>query len=256
MKPELIDFVEKFKGKRILIIGDMIADIYLKGDISRISREAPVLVLIESEEKTVAGGAANVVNNVATLGGKAFAVGILGEDKGALNLKQILEENNVNTSIVELCLQYIRKDKYNSDAWEITAGNINEEFVKYVNEKSKELSNYNFQNAKIPNANIDFVHMCASLNAIIYNSKIIPSEYSGWAGDLVTLMGQIIKYDENKTNNELIKYGNSLIGANSTNTLFNEKDIYIVLNEHNIDIFLLIFFLLLRSRYGLIWLVC
>ena len=98
--------------------------------------------------------------------------------------------------------------------------------------------------------------MCASLNAIIYNSKIIPSEYSGWAGDLVTLMGQIIKYDENKTNNELIKYGNSLIGANSTNTLFNEKDIYIVLNEHNIDIFLLIFFLLLRSRYGLIWLVC
>mgnify|MGYP007010042422 CR=1 FL=1 len=134
------------------------------------------------------------------------------------------EENNVNTSIVELCLQYIRKDKYNSDAWKITAGNINEEFVKYVNEKSKELSNYNFQNAKIPNANIDFVHMCASLNAIIYNSKIIPSEYSGWAGDLVTLMGQIIKYDENKTNNELIKYGNSLIGANSTNTLFNEKD--------------------------------
>lgn len=97
MKPELIDFVEKFKGKRILIIGDMIADIYLKGDISRISREAPVLVLIESEERTVAGGAANVVNNVATLGGKAFAVGILGEDKGALNLKHILEENGVNT---------------------------------------------------------------------------------------------------------------------------------------------------------------
>lgn len=97
MKPELIDFVDKFKGKRILIIGDMIADIYLHGDISRISREAPVLVLVESEEKTVAGGAANVVNNVATLGGKAFAIGILGEDKGAINLKQILEANAVNT---------------------------------------------------------------------------------------------------------------------------------------------------------------
>lgn len=97
MKPDLIDFVDKFKGKRILIIGDMIADIYLHGDISRISREAPVLVLVESEERTVAGGAANVVNNVATLGGKAFAVGILGEDKGALNLKQILEDNAVDT---------------------------------------------------------------------------------------------------------------------------------------------------------------
>lgn len=97
MKPELIDFVERFKGKRILIIGDMIADIYLHGDISRISREAPVLVLIESEEKTVAGGAANVVNNIATLGGRAFAVGVLGEDKGAVNLKCILEDNDVNT---------------------------------------------------------------------------------------------------------------------------------------------------------------
>ena len=98
MKPELIDFVKAFKEKRILIIGDMIADIYLKGDISRISREAPVLVIIESEEKTVAGGAANVVNNVATLGGKAFAVGILGDDKGAENLKHILENNGVDTN--------------------------------------------------------------------------------------------------------------------------------------------------------------
>ena len=98
MKPELIDFVDKFKGKRILIIGDMIADVYLHGDISRISREAPVLVLIEKDEKTVPGGAANVVNNVATLGGKAFAVGILGKDRGALNLKHSLEENGVDTN--------------------------------------------------------------------------------------------------------------------------------------------------------------
>ena len=98
MKPELIDFVKEFKGKSILIIGDMIADIYLHGDISRISREAPVLVLIESEEKTVPGGAANVVNNVATLGGKAYAVGILGEDKPAVNLKNTLSNNEVNTA--------------------------------------------------------------------------------------------------------------------------------------------------------------
>ena len=98
MKPELIDFVDKFKGKRILIVGDMIADVYLHGDISRISREAPVLVLIEKDEKTVPGGAANVVNNVATLGGKAFAVGILGKDRGALNLKHSLEENGVDTN--------------------------------------------------------------------------------------------------------------------------------------------------------------
>lgn len=96
MKPDLIEIVHNFKQKHILIIGDMIADVYLHGNISRISREAPVLVLIEDSEKTVAGGAANVVNNVATLGGSAFAAGILGEDKSADSLKTILTQNKVN----------------------------------------------------------------------------------------------------------------------------------------------------------------
>lgn len=96
MKDNLIEIVRKFKQKHILIIGDMIADVYLHGNISRISREAPVLVLIEENEKTVAGGAANVVNNVATLGGRAFAAGILGEDKAAHSLKEILAANKVN----------------------------------------------------------------------------------------------------------------------------------------------------------------
>lgn len=96
MRQNLIDIAKRFFGRRIMIIGDMIADVYLHGDISRISREAPVLVLIESDEKTVAGGAANVVNNVATLGGSAFAAGILGDDKGAAGLSDILGKNGVD----------------------------------------------------------------------------------------------------------------------------------------------------------------
>lgn len=96
MKQDLINIVSNFKHKHILIIGDMIADVYLHGNISRISREAPVLVLIEDSEKTVAGGASNVVNNVATLGGSAFAAGILGKDKAADSLKEILADNKVN----------------------------------------------------------------------------------------------------------------------------------------------------------------
>ena len=98
MRKNLIEIAQRFKGKRIMIVGDMIADVYLQGDISRISREAPVLVLIESSERTVAGGAANVVNNVATLGGCAFAAGILGKDKGADSLTQILRGNGVDTT--------------------------------------------------------------------------------------------------------------------------------------------------------------
>lgn len=98
MKQELAELVDELAGKKILILGDMVADVYLDGVISRISREAPVLVLEQVAEKIVPGGAANVVNNVATLGGKAFAVGVLGCDNAAAGLKGILAEHGVDTS--------------------------------------------------------------------------------------------------------------------------------------------------------------
>ena len=97
MKKELEPILEEIQGQNILVIGDMVADIYLDGRISRISREAPVLVLQQAGEKIVAGGAGNVVNNVATLGGNAFAVGLLGLDHAGRGLKEALEENGAHT---------------------------------------------------------------------------------------------------------------------------------------------------------------
>ena len=79
--------IEKIQDKKILVIGDMIADVYVDGKISRISREAPVLVLEEVGQKVVAGGAANVVANVATLGGEVYALGVLGDDQNAESLR-------------------------------------------------------------------------------------------------------------------------------------------------------------------------
>ena len=84
------------QSRSILVIGDMVADIYLDGRISRISREAPVLVLEQAGEKVVAGGAANVVNNIATLGGKVHAVGLVGRDKSADGLREILAANGAD----------------------------------------------------------------------------------------------------------------------------------------------------------------
>lgn len=83
LQQELDSVLTGMQGKKILVIGDMVADIYLDGRISRISREAPVLVLEKAGEKIVAGGAANVVNNIATLGGDVYAVGLLGADAAA-----------------------------------------------------------------------------------------------------------------------------------------------------------------------------
>ena len=76
----LKQIVKNFRDKKILVVGDLIADVYLDGRISRISREAPVLILEEAGKKIVAGGAANVIANAATLGGKIYAAGITGSD--------------------------------------------------------------------------------------------------------------------------------------------------------------------------------
>ena len=93
MKQELKDAVQAIRQKSILVLGDMVADIYIEGKIARISREAPVLVLEQAGEKIVAGGAANVVHNIAALGGQAYAAGVLGEDKAAQGLRKILRDS-------------------------------------------------------------------------------------------------------------------------------------------------------------------
>ena len=94
----LLNVIDKIQGSEVLVIGDMIADIYLEGTISRISREAPVLVLEQAAEKVVAGGAANVVNNAATLGGNVHAAGLLGDDNGAKGLTEILTGRGVDVA--------------------------------------------------------------------------------------------------------------------------------------------------------------
>ena len=96
MKEELSSWLNELEGKRILVLGDVVADIYLHGNISRISREAPVLVLEQQKEDIVAGGAANVVNNIATLGGSVFAVGLVGNDTGGEGLKEVLGKNGAH----------------------------------------------------------------------------------------------------------------------------------------------------------------
>ena len=90
------ELANKFRNKRILVVGDMIADVYLHGNIARISREAPVLVLEETSKDVVAGGAANVVANLAEMGGEVYAVGMVGDDFYGESLKNILKRHQVH----------------------------------------------------------------------------------------------------------------------------------------------------------------
>lgn len=76
----LLDFVERFEGKRIAVIGDIIADIFVFGRPYRLSREAPVVVVKYEEERVFPGSAGNTVNNLISLGAIAYPIGILGND--------------------------------------------------------------------------------------------------------------------------------------------------------------------------------
>ncbi|HEV3230939.1 MAG TPA: PfkB family carbohydrate kinase [Candidatus Dormibacteraeota bacterium] len=79
----LLDAAARLAGVRVLVLGDVIADRYQFGAPTRVSREAPVLVLEYSGEATIPGGAANAASNVRSLGGLVELAGVVGDDAEA-----------------------------------------------------------------------------------------------------------------------------------------------------------------------------
>jgi rfaE bifunctional protein kinase chain/domain len=80
MTERLLALVEDFADRRILVVGDLIADEFIYGEVNRVSREAPVLILKYDTTEIVAGGAGNAANNVAALGGHPTSAGLAGND--------------------------------------------------------------------------------------------------------------------------------------------------------------------------------
>src|SRR6266849_10447461 len=90
--PRLHSLIAGFAGKRVVVIGDMVADEYLIGRPTSISREAPVLILKLSEERTIPGGAANVAVNARTLGAEVFLAGVVGDDLPGQRLRRAISD--------------------------------------------------------------------------------------------------------------------------------------------------------------------
>lgn len=86
-----------FSGKRIVIAGDLVADQFLGGTISRVSREAPVFILRHDKTVTLPGAAANAAANVAALGGRPVVIGLVGNDANGRLLLDKLREMDVAT---------------------------------------------------------------------------------------------------------------------------------------------------------------
>lgn len=93
LTPERLEQIQKgFAGKKIAVIGDLMLDRYYWGKVVRISPEAPVPIVEVEEESTRLGGAANVANNIASLGGIPVMIGVVGNDASAESLRSLVSE--------------------------------------------------------------------------------------------------------------------------------------------------------------------
>src|SRR5213595_3435405 len=95
---DLAEWVEKFAGKTIVLLGDVVADEFQYGEISRVSREAPVLILKHRETQVVPGGGANAANNLASLGAKVLPITVVGSDDAGDALIQYFRQKGMSTS--------------------------------------------------------------------------------------------------------------------------------------------------------------
>ncbi len=95
---ELIDLLDRFSGRRVLLVGDFLLDRYVFGDAERISPEAPVPVLRVVERQDRVGGAGSVALNVLALGGRVSCCGLVGQDAFGERVEMLLRDAGADTS--------------------------------------------------------------------------------------------------------------------------------------------------------------
>jgi len=95
---ELLRTISRFPGRRVLVVGDLMLDQYVRGSVGRISPEAPVPVVRVLGESHIPGGAGNVVNNLASLGASVCVVGVIGEDEAGRRLTDHFQGKGVDVA--------------------------------------------------------------------------------------------------------------------------------------------------------------
>jgi D-beta-D-heptose 7-phosphate kinase/D-beta-D-heptose 1-phosphate adenosyltransferase len=90
-------YIDLFPTTRILVVGDVVLDHYIWGRVTRISPEAPVPVVNVTKENLLLGGAANVINNIHSMGGIVRVCGVIGDDDAGKQLLQLLRVQGINS---------------------------------------------------------------------------------------------------------------------------------------------------------------
>jgi len=96
MQERLVEIVRRFADQRVVVIGDAIADKFVHGSISRVSREAPVFILRHEQTQTSPGGAANCAMNLVALGANVSLISVTGNDESGSELRSKLESAGVD----------------------------------------------------------------------------------------------------------------------------------------------------------------
>jgi rfaE bifunctional protein kinase chain/domain len=97
---KLVRIIEQFPKLSITVLGDLIADEFIYGEISRVSREAPVLILRHRERSVVPGGAGNAIYNLADLGVTVLPVGVIGDDEPGRLLLHAFRQKHISVSAI------------------------------------------------------------------------------------------------------------------------------------------------------------
>jgi rfaE bifunctional protein kinase chain/domain len=110
----LLDIVAAFARQTICVAGDFVLDEFVSGEISRVSREAPVLILRHRRSEIYPGGAGNAAANLAELGARVLAAGVVGDDEGGRVLVDCLRRRRVDTSRIIRARNWVtpRKTRY------------------------------------------------------------------------------------------------------------------------------------------------
>lgn len=127
-----------FSDIRVTIIGDVMLDKYIHGNVNRISPEAPVPILDVEDVRKCLGGAGNVATNIRHLGGQVSLVGIIGDDDAGKTIRDLVTWNDINDGLIERSIPTIVKTRL--------IGNENQQMLRLDRES------YIFQNEKLKSA--------------------------------------------------------------------------------------------------------
>ena len=127
--------LKAFSGKKILVIGDVGVDRYTIGTVERISPEAPVPIVLVQEERLKLGLAANVADNVHTLGAVPYLTGVVGADRTAEDFKKLLKESGIQSKdlIVDKGRRTVLKERIVSERQQLLR--VDYESVHVVDQK-------------------------------------------------------------------------------------------------------------------------